>query len=164
MHLYLDDTTRVETDAIVSAAGTDLRCCPGICDAISAAADMEKLERAYRKLGYCRTGRAIATPGCELPCRYIIHVVGPGWYGGEPQERFLLARYHQSTPHKAYLCNYRRVVVSLIFSGDYHMPRAASLQVAGAAVADFCQRHPSMEVTLVLYRQNIYDMVKRILG
>lgn len=44
------------------------------------------------------------------------------------------------------------------------MPRAASLRVAGAAIADFCQRHPSMEVTLVLYRQSIYDMAKRILG
>ena len=46
------------------------------------------------------------------------------------------------------------------------LPHAAgaSLRVAGAAIADFCQRHPSMEVTLVLYRQSIYDMAKRILG
>ena len=66
--------------------------------------------------------------------------------------------------HKAYLCSCRRVAVPLIFSGDCHMPRAASLRVAGAAIADFCQRHPSMEVTLVLYRQSIYDMAKRILG
>ena len=91
MYLYLGDITRMETDAIVNAAGTDLRRCPGICDAIFAAADTEKLERACRKLGRCRIGQAVATPGCGLPCRYIIHVAGPGWYGGEPRERFLLA-------------------------------------------------------------------------
>ena len=77
---------------------------------------------------------------------------------------FLLAGCYQNALHKAYLCSCRRVAVPLIFSGDCHMPRAASLRVAGAAIADFCQRHPSMEVTLVLYRQSIYDMAKRILG
>ena len=51
MYLYLGDITRMETDAIVNAAGTDLRRCPGICDAIFAAADTEKLERACRKQG-----------------------------------------------------------------------------------------------------------------
>ena len=91
MYLYLGDITRMETDAIVNAAGTDLRRCPGICDAIFAAADTEELERACRKLGRCRIGQAVATPGCGLPCRYIIHVAGPGWYGGEPRERFLPA-------------------------------------------------------------------------
>ena len=44
MYLYLGDITRMETDAIVNAAGTDLRRCPGICDAIFAAADTEELE------------------------------------------------------------------------------------------------------------------------
>ena len=119
------------------------------------------LRRDFRR---CRIGQAVATPGCGLPCRYIIHVAGPGWYGGEPRERFLLAGCYQNALHKAYLCSCRRVAVPLIFSGDCHMPRAASLRVAGAAIADFCQRHPSMEVTLVLYRQSIYDMAKRILG
>lgn len=76
MYLYLGDITRMETDAIVNAAGTDLRRYPGICDAIFAAADTEKLERACRKLGRCRIGQAVATPGCGLPCRYIIHVAG----------------------------------------------------------------------------------------
>ena len=73
-------------------------------------------------------GQAVATPGCGLPCRYIIHVAGPGWYGGEPRERFLLAGCYQNALHKAYLCSCRRVAVPLIFSGDCHMPRAASLR------------------------------------
>lgn len=162
MYLYLGDITRMETDAIVNAAGTDLRRCPGICDAIFAAADTEELERACRKLGRCRIGRRCHA-GCGLPCRYIIHVAGRAGTVGSPGA-VPAGRCYQNALHKAYLCSCRRVAVPLIFSGDCHMPRAASLRVAGAAIADFCQRHPSMEVTLVLYRQSIYDMAKRILG
>lgn len=95
MYLYLGDITRMETDAIVNAAGTDLRRCPGICDAIFAAADTEKLERACRKLGRCRIGQAVATPGCGLPCRYIIHVAGlvrRGAPGAVPAGRVLPER------------------------------------------------------------------------
>ena len=49
MYLYLGDITRMETDAIVNAAGTDLRRCPGICDAIFAAADTDVGSKRYRK-------------------------------------------------------------------------------------------------------------------
>lgn len=96
MYLYLGDITRMETDAIVNAAGTDLRRCPGICDAIFAAADTEKLERACRKLGRCRIGQAVATPGCGLPCRYIIRgragLVRRGAPGAVPAGRVLPER------------------------------------------------------------------------
>ena len=70
MYLYLGDITRMETDAIVNAAGTDLRRCPGICDAIFAAADTEELERACRKAGLVRRGAPGAVPaGRVLPER-----------------------------------------------------------------------------------------------
>ena len=169
MYLYLGDITRMETDAIVNAANSQLlgcfvRRCPGICDAIFAAADTEKLERACRKLGRCRIGQAVATPGCGLPCRYIIHVAGPGWYGGEPRERFLLAGCYQNALHKAYLCSCRRVAVPLIFSGDCHMPRAESIRIAGKVIREFEVRHPDIEVTLVLYREGVYEMARRLLA
>lgn len=100
MYLYLRHH-RMETDAIVNAAGTDLRRCPGICDAIFAAADTEKLERACRKLGRCRIGQAVATPGRGR--RYIIQAAGLARRGA--LERFLLAGCHQNALHKAYLCS-----------------------------------------------------------
>ena len=86
MYLYLGDITRMETDAIVNAAGTDLRRCPGICDAIFAAADTEELERACRKLGRCRIGQAVAHAGLRaaLPVHHsrgragLVRVGSPG--------------------------------------------------------------------------------------
>ena len=164
MRIVLGDITKMDTDAIVNAAVSDLSPCPGICSAIFAAADTEELKKACRKIGRCRIGHAMVTPSCGLPSKIIIHVAGAGWYGGVQRERMLLEECYRRALQKALLYNCRTVAVPLIFSGDCHMPRAASLRVAGAAIADFCQRHPSMEVTLVLYRQSIYDMAKRILG
>ena len=164
MRIVLGDITKMDTDAIVNTAVSDLSPCPGICSAIFAAADTEELKKACRKIGRCRIGHAMVTPSCGLPSKIIIHVAGAGWYGGVQRERMLLEECYRRALQKALLYNCRTVAVPLIFSGDCHMPRAASLRVAGAAIADFCQRHPSMEVTLVLYRQSIYDMAKRILG
>ena len=49
MRLVLGDITKMDTDAIVNAASSDLRPCPGICSAIFAAADTEKLLAAVKK-------------------------------------------------------------------------------------------------------------------
>ncbi|MFR8255820.1 MAG: macro domain-containing protein, partial [Ruthenibacterium sp.] len=82
MRLVLGDITKIKADAIVNAASSDLRPCPGICEAIFAAADTEKLRAACRAIGRCRIGHAVVTPAFGLPAKYIIHVAGAGWYGG----------------------------------------------------------------------------------
>ena len=82
MRIVLGDITKMDTDAIVNAAVSDLSPCPGICSAIFAAADTEELKKACRKIGRCRIGHAVVTPSCGLPSKIIIHVAGAGWYGG----------------------------------------------------------------------------------
>ena len=82
MRLILGDITKMETDAIVNAANSDLKPCSGICSAVFAASDSEKLLAACRKIGRCDIGKAVVTPSFGLPCKYIIHVAGVGWYSG----------------------------------------------------------------------------------
>ena len=70
MYLYLGDITRMETDAIVNAAGTDLRRCPGICDAIFAAADTDtaahrSLEQEGTVVLLCQRQQLCAVPVIE---------------------------------------------------------------------------------------------------
>lgn len=90
MRIVLGDITKMDTDAIVNAAVSDLSPCPGICSAIFAAADTEELKKACRKIGRCRIGHAVVTPSCGLPSKIIFHVAGAGWYGGVQRERMLL--------------------------------------------------------------------------
>lgn len=90
------DITRLDVDAIVNAANTALRRGSGVCGAIFAAAGPD-LEGACAALGRCETGDAVATPGFDLPAKWIIHTVGPVWKGGMSDEATALAScYHRS--------------------------------------------------------------------
>ena len=162
LHLYLGDITKMETDAIVNAANTDLKRAPGICEAIFAASDGKALAQACRKFGRCPVGYAVVTPSCGLPCKYIIHVAGPGWYGGVHREKDLLERCYLHALQKALVYGCRSVAFPLIFSGECHIPRPISIQVAAEAILDFLQFH-ELEVYLVLYKPGIYEMAKDIL-
>ena len=79
MYFVLGDITKMDTDAIVNAAASDLKPCDGICRAIFRAADTKKLMEACGKIGRGRIGEAVITPSCGLPCKYIVHAVGAGW-------------------------------------------------------------------------------------
>lgn len=164
MRLVLGDITKMETDAIVNAAASDLRPCPGICSAIFAAADTDRLLAACRKIGRCEVGRAVVTPSCGLPCKYIIHVAGMGWYSGRRNENLLFADCYRRALQKAYVYHCKSVAVPLMFSGDFHLPRPIAIQIAGNVIRSFQEMHPEMEVYLVLYKKSIYDMAVRIIN
>lgn len=164
VHLFLGDIVKMETDAIVNAASTDLRPQPGICAAIFAAADTEALKKECKKIRHCPIGRAAVTSGCGLPAKYIIHVAGADWYGGLKQERLMMGKCYHRALQAAHIYGCKSVAVPLIFSGDCHIPRAESIRIAGAVMEEYSQRHPSMEIYLVLYKESIYRLAKGILG
>ncbi|MBS7175000.1 MAG: macro domain-containing protein [Clostridiales bacterium] len=160
----LGDITRIEVDAIVNAASADLMPQPGISSAIYAAADGELLKMLCKRIGHCRIGHAVATSSCGLSAKYIIHVAGAGWYGGKKRERMLMEQCYLNALQKGWLIGCKSIAVPLIFSGVCHMPRAESIGIAGQAIQKFEERHPEIQVLLVLYRRGIYEMALRILN
>ena len=163
MKLVLGDITKMEADAIVNAAATDLKPCEGICQAIFNAADTRALLAACKKIGHCPIGKAVVTPSCGLPCKYIIHVAGAGWYSGHGNDRQLFQDCYVHALQKAYAYHCRTVAMPLMFSGSMHVPRTEALRLVGEVVAQFQKHCPNMEIRLVLYKQSIYDTARKVL-
>lgn len=51
-----------------------------------------------------------------------------------------------------------------MFSGDFHIPRAEAIKIVGDVIKSFEKTHPKLEIFLVLYKQNIYDMAVNLLS
>lgn len=77
----------MKADAIVSPANPELHAESGLNELIHKIGSAE-LTETCKKLDGCKTGEAKITPAFALPCKYVIHTVGPVWYGsnaGDPK-------------------------------------------------------------------------------
>lgn len=168
LHLLPRDITRLQVEAMVTAANAGLRGGGGVDGAVHRAAG-PRLLAACREIGGCPTGAAVRTPAFDLErhgVRYVIHAVGPIWQGGGAGEDELLASAYQSSLEIAAAAGCTSIAFPSISTGVYGFPVERAAPIALATLRDFLTGGAGSlrEVMMVLFDPDTFETYARALA
>ena len=175
IYLWQGDITTLKCDAIVNAANSALLgCfCPNhgcIDNAIHTFAGVQlrlACAELMAKQGHDEpTGQAKLTPAFDLPCRYVIHTVGP-IVGGRLTERDceLLRSCYRSCLAAADEKRLESIAFCCISTGEFHFPNERAAEIAIRTVGEYkAETESKIKVIFDVWKNEDYEIYDRLLG
>lgn len=170
MQIWQGDITRLKVDAIVNAANSQMLGCfhplhKCIDNAIHSAAGVQLREECHRlMLQQGReepTGQAKITKAYNLPCKYVIHTVGPIIPNGIPTDfnKEQLASCYRSIMACADENGLESVAFCCISTGEFRFPNGLAAEIAVKTVKDYLLAHPNTSLKYIVF--NVFKDVDR---
>ena len=172
MQIWQGDITRLKVDAIVNAANSQMLGCfhplhKCIDNAIHSAAGVQLREECYQMMLQQDheepTGQAKITKAYNLPCKYVIHTVGPIIPTGTPTplQKEQLASCYRSIMQLADENHLESIAFCCISTGEFRFPNQLAAEIAVQTVKNYLTEHPDCSVKQVVF--NVFkDVDKRI--
>lgn len=175
IYLWQGDITTLQCDAIVNAANSALLGCFIPChgcidNGIHSAAGVElRLEcsRIMEKQGTEEsTGKAKITKAYNLPCRYVLHTVGPIIHGEVTEKDCrLLSDCYRSCLELASAYQLKSIAFCCISTGEFHFPNRQAAEIAVQTVKAYQNNNPdSPEVIFNVFKDSDYEIYRQLLG
>lgn len=144
------DITEEKTDAIVNAANRHLSHGGGVAGAIvKKGGEIIQIEsnKIVEKRGPLKTGEAVITQAGNLPCKYVIHTVGPVW--GEGDEEKKLKKAIESSLQVATENLLKSISIPAVSCGIFGFPKKKGTQIIYKTVKEYLEKR---ETTIKLVR------------
>ncbi len=175
IYLWQGDITTLQCDAIVNAANSALLGCFVPChgcidNAIHSAAGIQlRLECSSlmeKQKTEEPTGEAKITKAYNLPCRYVLHTVGPIIHGAVTgRDCALLSNCYRSCLELASAYCLKSVAFCCISTGEFHFPNEKAAKIAVQTVHDYQTKNEnSPEVIFNVFKDSDYEIYKQLLG
>jgi O-acetyl-ADP-ribose deacetylase (regulator of RNase III) len=148
--VVLGDITSLKVDAILNAANKSLLGGGGVDGAIHRAAGQELLAEC-RSLHGCETGQSKITDAYNLPCKKVIHTVGPIWLGGKFHEAEKLASCYQTSIAIAKKYGLTSIAFPCISTGVYRFPKVEAAKIAINTLKDEISKGYYGEITICCF-------------
>lgn len=176
LYVWQGDITTLRCDAIVNAANSQMTGCyiPGhacIDNCIHTYAGVQLRYDCFQKMQKQDfeepTGQAKITPAYNLPCRYVLHTVGPIVSGHlTKRECDLLAGCYTSCLQLAADYHLESVAFCCISTGVFHFPNEKAAEIAIASTTDFLKQNDTTvkKVVFNVFKENDKEIYERLLG
>ena len=154
--LVKGDITKLCVDAIVNAANSRLLGGGGVDGAIHHAAGKGLLNEC-KTLGGCNTGEAKITGGYDLPCKYVIHTVGPIFSKGKKGQDEQLSNCYKNSLLLADKYGIKTIAFSAISTGVYGYPICEACKIALDSIKQTLPLTNVQQVLLVCFNDEVFD-------